>query len=168
MFAASLQMDYGTGNYDFVSISSYRSVDSFFATDQDYSALDALEVSRREDQNQFSQEFRIVSTGDGPLSWIAGLYYFNQDVDSASIATIGPDFLFAALGIDFLVGSGLCPDVLGDIGPPFGVLPCSLYIDVQADIKSTSYAAFASVTYEFTDNWAAGRLNPAVHARACR
>jgi iron complex outermembrane receptor protein len=152
LFAASLQMDYGMDNYDFVSISSYRSVDSFFETDQDYTELDALVVSRREDQNQFSQEFRIVSTGDGPLSWIAGFYYFDQDVDSASIANIGPDFLFAALGIP-LVGSGLCPDVLGDIGPPFGVLPCSLYVDVQADIKSKSYAGFASITYEFTDSW---------------
>ena len=152
MFAASLQMDYGMNNFDLVSISSYRSVDSFFETDQDYSELDALQISRREDQDQFSQEFRIVSTGDGPLSWIAGFYYFDQDVDSASIATIGPDFLFAALGIP-LVGSGLCPDVLGDIGPPFGVLPCSLYIDVQADIQSKSYAGFASITYEFTDSW---------------
>jgi len=152
MFSASLQLDWDMNDYGFVSLSSYRAVDSFFETDQDYSLFDALVVSRREDQTQFSQEFRIASTGDGPLTWVAGVYYFGQDVDSTSLATIGSDFLWAGLGLIPFVGSGLCPEILGDIGPPFGVLPCSVDLIVEADVKSTTYAAFASFTYEFTDS----------------
>ncbi|MBB3223654.1 TonB-dependent receptor [Pseudoduganella umbonata] len=38
------------------------------------------------DHKQLSQEFRAESTGDGPLQWIAGLFYFKEDITIDSIA----------------------------------------------------------------------------------
>ena len=32
------------------------------------------------DQEQLSQEFQISSRGDGPLNWVAGFFYFDEDI----------------------------------------------------------------------------------------
>ncbi|WP_371859616.1 TonB-dependent receptor [Pseudoduganella namucuonensis] len=41
---------------------------------------------------QFTQEFRAESTNAGPLQWIAGAYYFNEDIqiDSISFNSLAP------------------------------------------------------------------------------
>ncbi|WP_330997525.1 TonB-dependent receptor [Erythrobacter donghaensis] len=41
------------------------------------------------DLEQFTQEIRLASTTDGPLSWQIGGYYFNSDFD---VTTVGFDF----------------------------------------------------------------------------
>ncbi len=42
--------------------------------------------------SQFSQEFRLESNNTGPLQWIAGLFYFNEDIqiDSISFDSLAP------------------------------------------------------------------------------
>lgn len=42
------------------------------------------------DLDQFTQEFRLTSNGSGPLRWLAGLFYFNEEVtvDSYSYDTL--------------------------------------------------------------------------------
>lgn len=41
---------------------------------------------------QFTQEFRVHSNTDGPLQWIGGLFYFNEDIqiDSISFDSLAP------------------------------------------------------------------------------
>jgi iron complex outermembrane recepter protein len=42
--------------------------------------------------SQFTQEFRLESTGKGPLKWIGGLYYFDEslNIDSFNYDTLSP------------------------------------------------------------------------------
>ena len=44
------------------------------------------------DHGQFTQEFRLESNSKGPLQWIAGLFYFNEDmqIDSISYNSLAP------------------------------------------------------------------------------
>lgn len=46
--------------------------------------------------DDFSQEFRLASTDDGPLQWLAGLYYYRSDSDAIqrSLAPIGSQASF--------------------------------------------------------------------------
>lgn len=51
-----------------------------------------------ESARQFSQEVRLASSSAGPLKWVAGVYYFNNNVTYRT--TTNNDFSFPALGIN--------------------------------------------------------------------
>ncbi len=74
---------------------------------------------------QFTQEFRIASNGDGPLSYQAGVFYFNENLDivSENYSTLG-DPNNAADGVNIIVS--------------------------QAQ-KSKAYGIFGSATYQLSD-----------------
>ena len=75
--------------------------------------------------SQFTQEFRIASNGDGPLSYQAGFFYFDEDISivSENYSTLG-DPSNAPGGINILVS--------------------------QAQ-QSKAYGVFGSLTYQLTD-----------------
>jgi len=83
--SAEWQAYYLKGEYDFgpvalTSYTSWRRDTNDLDVDLDGSAtIEAVNVVWRTDQKTFQQEFNLASTGDGPLSWVAGLYYFNDD-----------------------------------------------------------------------------------------
>ncbi len=103
----NLYMDWDLEFASFKSITSYYEFDyyQFF----DYDATPLIFVSSVEgfpdaDTNieQWSQEFRFTSAGDGPLTWLAGVIYAedsNESIQSFSIATLAPLF-----GIPFTEG----------------------------------------------------------------
>ena len=76
---------------------------------------------------QFTQEFRIASNGDGPLSYQAGVFYFNENLNivSKNYSTLG-DPNNAADGVNIIVS--------------------------QAQ-KSKAYGIFGSATYQLTDKF---------------
>ena len=76
---------------------------------------------------QFTQEFRIASNGDGPLSYQAGVFYFNENLDivSKNYSTFG-DPNNAVDGVNIIVS--------------------------QAQ-KSKAYGIFGSATYQLTDKF---------------
>lgn len=80
--------------------------------------------------DQFSQELRLASAGDQRLTWIIGAHYFNGKLvaDSESAAL---------------------PGSLNTAGAP---KPISYTINAYT-LEAESYAAFANVTYNFTDRF---------------
>ncbi len=77
----SAQLDWDLGNAALTAISAYRWWDWDPANDGDGTALPIITNNQQANrQSQFSQELRIASQGDGPLSYVAGLYYFWQIV----------------------------------------------------------------------------------------
>ena len=53
--------------------------------------FDAESADGMPDHRQFTQEFRLESTGKGPLKWQGGLYYFNETlgIDSFNYSSLG-------------------------------------------------------------------------------
>lgn len=77
------------------------------------------------DLNQFTQEFRIASNGNGPVSYQVGFFYFNEDLEilSQNFSTLG-DPLNAPGGINIVVSQ---------------------------EQNSKAYGLFGSVTVDVTD-----------------
>ncbi|MEL7046694.1 MAG: TonB-dependent receptor [Pseudomonadota bacterium] len=91
-----------------------------------------LGISFVNDSTQISQEINVASATDGPFEWIAGLYYFREQVDFVLEGDALPHLFFTPLNPAF---AGF---------PEFGLFN-------SADFTSRSYAAFASGTYSFGD-----------------
>ena len=126
LYAATFELDFET--FTFKSITGYNetSFDSIQDGDQSPKALAGTRFS--EDAEQFSQEFQLLSNSDGPLQWIAGLYYFDQEASRRSSFFLGRYDSFAT-----------------EFGVPYG-------FDVGGDVDSESVAVFSQLTYQLTDS----------------
>ena len=77
-----LKFDYDFSWATFSSITSFDNLDFENANDNDGSDTLQLGTFHQDDRDTFQQEFRLVSTWDGALRWIAGLYYLDEEADS--------------------------------------------------------------------------------------
>lgn len=131
-WGALVRVGYEADAFNVVSLTSYR--------DNDYKWRDNLgglpfpnfpllvDDRASEDSSQFSQELRLVSKPESPISWVAGLYYFKENVDRNE---------------RFIVQAAL------PIAPPsFGGDTSFLQ-----EAENTSYAAFGQATIPFADIW---------------
>ena len=132
IYGLSLKLDWDWNGLEFVSVTALRGVDWAGRNDQDYTLIPFFESAREEEQDQFSQEFRVLG-GSDDFKWIAGLYYFDQE-------QAGVDTLFLDEGT-----------------PPFFGLPPFPGYEERAETQSTldtkSLAAFVSGTWYFADRW---------------
>ena len=80
-YGLSGQLDWDLGSANVTAITAYRWWDWDPANDGDGTSLPIITKAQQINrQRQFSQELRIASKGDGPVSYVAGLYYFWQVV----------------------------------------------------------------------------------------
>ncbi|MGE0623756.1 MAG: TonB-dependent receptor [Pseudomonadales bacterium] len=78
----SAKLDWDLGSVRFVSITSYIENDWFQTTDIDMSSNALMHQDWDMSTEQFTQEFQLVSNGDGPLEWIVGAFYFDEDLST--------------------------------------------------------------------------------------
>jgi iron complex outermembrane receptor protein len=143
---AAARITYDAGPVSFISVTSLWKGESnsvgdvdgglgaFFtapATGPGFIPFSAETRDRVPNLKQFTQEFRIASNGDGPLSYQAGVFYFDETL------TIRSDN-YATLG-DFVGGVGL-------LTPPGGV-----NIVASQRQESTAWGVFGSATFAVTD-----------------
>jgi iron complex outermembrane receptor protein len=102
----------------------------------------------REQLNWISHELNLSSTDQGPLQWIVGAYYYDEEyhqptggelVDQPQIN--GP-FLTGATC--FFTG-GVCPNNTGN----------NLFYDSRPDIFTNSKAAYGQIDWNFVEHWKA-------------
>ncbi len=137
----SLQADWQTDYFLITSISAYRKHDSYDNIDADFYDIDALERINDLTQEQYSQELRF--SGDAfkeKVTYVTGLYYFDQTLDSTTDTLLGEDAYILASA--FL---GINPPL-----PPF-FLPAGSSARNTADQKHDSYAIFGQADYQLTD-----------------
>jgi iron complex outermembrane recepter protein len=96
-FGHRLNVDWNIGEFTLTSITAYREWDEDFDEDVDNSPevpipgsiLYSFEQEGTLDQDQFSQEFRLLSPSEDFISYVVGLYYFEQTVERGFARTIG-------------------------------------------------------------------------------
>ena len=131
-----LKMDYDFGVATLTSVTGYETIDDMYSRgdiDGGYGAVYAPPSgpgfipfpSESADGipslDQITQEFRLTSNGDGPFRWLAGAYYFNEDLDIDSFSY----------------------DSLSPGNPQNG--------HATQTQESTSYALFGSIDYAFSE-----------------
>lgn len=146
----------------FTSITSYRNYEVEGFVDADFTALDVLsESGGYTDQDTFTQEFRIDGVW-GDMTYVAGFYYFDQQIDNHNILKLGPVGnvslfggapTYAIIGVD----PALCPfiqPVTGIteevcLGPAF---PAGEGSDNFSTQEQTSWAVFAQGDYNLSED----------------
>jgi len=88
----SVEANWELGDYTLTSISAYRSWRFIPTNDADGTNLDAItNAGQAVDDQQWSQELRLASPGDGAVNYVVGLYYFNQDQSNETYTYYGSD-----------------------------------------------------------------------------
>ena len=75
----------------FTSVSAYRAFDTFDLIDVDFTDVPILTRTNDAKQQSFSQEFRLAGEWGDNSNYVAGVYYFGQDIDQKT-EIIAPEF----------------------------------------------------------------------------
>ena len=155
---SSLQVDYDFDSFTLTSITAFRTLDQFQSGDVDFTSARLISPDAadfRDTQiDTFTQEFRLMSATDGPLQWVVGAFYFNEDVENNESFLLGPDFRNYA---DFLTAGLGAPGALGGLEAALGIPPGLLLSDrrgMQAEaygLDDESLSLFAQVDYSLTE-----------------
>jgi iron complex outermembrane recepter protein len=127
VMGASFTVEYDVGPGTLKSITAYREFDTVIFNDLDYSPHISFANNHPEySQEQFSQEFQFTGTAfDDRLSYVAGLYYFQEK------------------GVQ---------DIFNQIAHPLSSgAPYYLFQRVARNIENDSTAAFGQLTYHISD-----------------
>jgi iron complex outermembrane receptor protein len=121
------------------SITAYEKVDRNTLEDTDASPNDVLTAVYIDKPEQWSEELRAQSNGDGRLNWIAGAFFFDDDLETDS---------------SFDVLRSLRPYFQSDENPtgfsPENSVGLLRYPYTQ---KTRSWALFGQTDYALTDAW---------------
>jgi len=108
--SVSAEVSWDLDGMTFTSITANQWYDEVQDIDADFSTIDL--VQRRliqDDYTAFTQEFRLQSTGDGPVDWTVGAFYYNNGLDHTNNTPFGADlrpFVDIATRLQFAQGSG--------------------------------------------------------------
>ena len=130
--------NWNLGAATLTSVSAWRFWNWDAANDRDYTGLPIQLVQHIPSrQDQYSQELRLASNGEGALSYVGGLYFFRQSVIGRPISIYGPLAAYYLIGPT--TGAAATP-VPGNLLDGFGS-------DGRTDFQSNSYAAFGEVNW---------------------
>jgi len=111
---------------------------------------DAIFGNYTQDTEAFAQEIRLASNGDGPLSWVVGAFYQDQEQENA-VNDIAPGW-WAFMGFPEAYTPGYFGTREELAGA--GIMDDSIYRQVQ-ETDFTDRAIFGEVSYHFTDKFQA-------------
>jgi iron complex outermembrane receptor protein len=126
----SIKADWAFENFTLTSITGNVGVDHDLRLANDSVPAAILDENSWAVSEQYSQEFRLTSTTDGPLQWIAGLYWLQEEMETY-------------LNID-------ATEWWGNVSYGFPDSNTVMYTrGAKQDLET--YAAFLHTTYEFSD-----------------
>ena len=149
-YGVSLQGDWDVGPLSFTSITAYRGLTADELNDVDFSSADIVNEIANQDINTFTQEVRVASNFDGPVNFLLGGYYFNEDISEESQLITGND---TRLFFELLAGGpGLFAGVEAGLGfAPNSIFSPGLLTDEAFTLDNESYSIFGTVDFEVTD-----------------
>ena len=124
--------------YAFKSITAVKKTEVEVESDIDGTSVVVFSGPlRREDADQFSQEFQFTYDSER-LNWLLGAFYFYEDNDVTNTARDG-----------YSLPNGSAPFYPREGGESI------LFFQNGANVETTSYALFGEGTYHLTDDWSA-------------
>ncbi|HUD49876.1 TonB-dependent receptor [Parvibaculum sp.] len=142
----SVEMNWTPGEFTFTSISAYRFWKEQDGLDADGTSLSLMDDNRgHQSQKQFSQELRLTSPAGKFIDYVAGLYYWHQEVKGGDSETGDAGVIISVPSSTFLPGVSSIIDT----------------VTTEQEVKTNSYAAFGQGTVHVADDFrliAGGRL----------
>ncbi len=132
---ASLDLSWDLGGVIIRSLSAYDDTQKNSIYDIDATTLQREAFFFDIGYTVFTQELQVVSDHDGPLQWVTGLYYYNEESETH----------FNIILDRFDTDENGLTGIDGDSDQPL------LYLETFMPIKSRSYAAYGQVDYSLTD-----------------
>ncbi|MEP1230602.1 MAG: TonB-dependent receptor [Litorimonas sp.] len=157
----SAQIDWNVGNLSVTSISAFRSNDSDFDSDSDFTSLQVLENTfQNAEIETFTQEIRVSSNYDGRFNWQLGATYFDESIELESGLDFGVDarpFLDAlATGGASIADPSLSPLVGVELatGNPVGSFFGDQVTTTETfEQDNESFSIFGTVDFDVTDKF---------------
>lgn len=151
-----LTLEYDIGSYTLTSISSYDDYHSLGSSD-DVEQMSLKIGNFKDTQNgrSYSQELRIDSLGDGTLSWMAGVFAYDNKFTRGDKDI--PEFLSQEHVEEY--GSAIAFQLAtqGLLSPPLATVPLLGVEGDRGDFYVTqdtrSYGVFGKWDIHFTDTW---------------
>lgn len=159
-FSLQLEKDFDwLGGVNFTSITSSRTNESGYSSDNDFTSLALLDdVFQDVKIDTLTQEFRIASTGSGPLSWLVGGFYFDESIEQVAGLKYGnqlrPYIDALATGGASLANPAASP--LAGIEASLGFAPGTFFSENVETLETMgqdneSFSLFSNVDFEVTD-----------------
>ncbi len=129
------RVEYDADFATLTSVTSYRELEATDTRDLDGSSLDTLSQTGIEESKQFTQEFRLTSNPEGPMSfggafdWIVGAFYYKDESSRQDLFRVGEDSAVRA------------------------ALNTPAFDNVFTDYESSSYAIFGQATAHFGEQF---------------
>ena len=156
--SAELNWDIGAAD-TLTAISAYRTFNTTDDADVDFNAADIVDRYNRGESEMFSQELRL-SGSRGRVDYLAGAYYFNQNLNSWTTTAPGAAFeAFVTNGnpdLGAIINAvHLISAFTGGLIPPPGpaVPPGGRSLDVMLQ-DHEAWAMFGQVDVRLHDHWA--------------
>lgn len=111
----SLSAKADLGFAELSSITSYAKIKTNLATDVDRTNLAQVRAEIPGKEKTWSQEFNLVSQGDGNIKWFLGVFYYNDDSSNATIINNGSLFNFIRLKTEAFAPFGEVNVNMGDL-----------------------------------------------------
>lgn len=164
IFAVGLDIDYDLGWATFTSLTGFKDHDYFYVEDFDASPIVLFNYGQDQEGDYFEQEFRLTSQSDGPLSWYAGVSFYEEDIDTVFLGQQAEDAY--CLGYWYYTCQDLF-DYYNAAGYPYDYYlyyyfgsyswtpsPDGLVNDRNRIIgKYQGYSAYVDLSYEFNESF---------------
>ena len=139
------------------SVTAFRTYDANDFVDADFGALDILNVSGgRTEQETFSQEFRVAGNYGDRIYYVAGVYFFDQEINRSNrlgLGTAANLLLTGGLPTSALIGGATVCPLLGitDEVCNGAAFPAGEYADNISTQEQKSWAVFAQADLDLTE-----------------
>ncbi len=161
-YGGSAQIDYDLGALAVTSITAYRKVNAATNQDSDFTGADLIGRNSQDLAiNTFTQELRLTSDFDGPVNFLLGGYYFNENIDQENDIRYGA--AFRGYGNALISGAtggalnvALLENTFGALeGAPTRYVNAFFRngdgLDEAYTLKNTAWSIFGTVDFEATD-----------------
>mgnify|MGYP001812556846 FL=1 len=109
IFHVGLQIDYAMEFATFTSLTGFKDHDYKYVEDFDGSPIERFNYGQDQTGDYFEQEFRLTSNNDGPLSWYAGVSFYQENIDTVFLGQQAEDAYCS--GYWYYSGASGCQDV---------------------------------------------------------
>ena len=147
---AELTSATGFGNYE--ELGQRDQTDLLLTLEYSYEFFPAFSAFTREvvDEDNFTQELRLVSQGDGRLSWIGGLFYQNIE-DFEESREITPEYSAYLLPFSPNPGAQLRPDNLEYLAQEYeDLVEKAVFGEISVDVTNRWQVTLGARYYDYT------------------